>query len=72
MCSSGVFKQNLTFLSFYGVDMHKGDHVAVYSDVDGLCRKGFTQRFTDNRVFVGNGVAEIGREDLFCSVNSLR
>ncbi|XP_041366419.1 tRNA (cytosine(72)-C(5))-methyltransferase NSUN6-like [Gigantopelta aegis] len=51
--------------------MQKGDMVSVYSDVDGLCRKGFTQTFRDNKVFVGNGITQISREDLFCSAKSL-
>ena len=51
-------------------DMSQGDMVSVYADVDGSCKKGFVQNFEGASVFVGNGIAEIGRRDLFCTGES--
>ncbi|KAK6165523.1 hypothetical protein SNE40_022438 [Patella caerulea] len=47
--------------------MMKGDLVAVYCDMEGLCRRGATQKYSKNKMFVGNGVAQIGRDEYFCS-----
>lgn len=47
--------------------MQAGDSVSVYADVDGKCRKGLIKPFDGRVVFVGNGVAEISRNSLFCS-----
>ncbi|XP_071495613.1 tRNA (cytosine(72)-C(5))-methyltransferase NSUN6-like [Diadema antillarum] len=47
------------------VAMNRGDKVAVYSDVKGLCRRGLTTRFDGDRMFLGNGTAVMSRHDIF-------
>ncbi|TNN57932.1 putative methyltransferase NSUN6 [Liparis tanakae] len=47
-------------------DMKAGDAVSVLSDLEGRCTRGATS-FQGNRVFVGNGVAQIDRSSIFCS-----
>ena len=40
--------------------------VSVFADVDSKCLRGFAKKFDAGRkVFVGNGVVELSREDLF-------
>ncbi|KAM8822445.1 tRNA (cytosine(72)-C(5))-methyltransferase NSUN6 isoform 2-T3 [Spinachia spinachia] len=46
--------------------MKAGDAVSVLSDTEGRCTRGATS-FQGNRVFVGNGIAEIDRSAIFCS-----
>ncbi|KAG9348015.1 hypothetical protein JZ751_004034 [Albula glossodonta] len=46
--------------------MKPGDKVSVFSDVEGKCTRG-AKDFQGKKVFVGNGVAEMGRADIFCS-----
>ena len=41
--------------------------MSVYSDVNGACRRGLTKPFDGTKVFVGNGVAEMARKEIFCS-----
>lgn len=48
------------------VDMKAGDTVSVFSDVEGKCTRG-AKEFQGKKVFVGNGVAKMGRADIFCS-----
>ncbi|XP_074656528.1 tRNA (cytosine(72)-C(5))-methyltransferase NSUN6-like isoform X2 [Tubulanus polymorphus] len=50
--------------------MQADDTVSVFSDIDGMCRKGLTQAFQGKKIFVGNGIAKISRQDLFCSSDS--
>ena len=45
--------------------MKKGDLVSVYADLDGICRKGYTKCFEGRKYFVGNGVALLGRSEVF-------
>lgn len=47
------------------VDMKAGDVVSVFSDVEGKCKRGATS-FQGERVFVGNGVAQVNRTSIFC------
>ena len=47
--------------------MKKGDIVSVYSDIDGLCRRGLTKPFQERKIFVGNGRVEMGRTEIFCT-----
>ena len=47
--------------------MEAGDRVSVYADVDGTCRKGLLKPFDGRVVYVGNGVAEMSRSELFSS-----
>ncbi|XP_022622931.1 putative methyltransferase NSUN6 isoform X1 [Seriola dumerili] len=46
--------------------MKAGDVVSVFSDLEGKCTRGATS-FQGKRVFVGNGVAEMGRSSIFCT-----
>ncbi|KAJ8279814.1 hypothetical protein COCON_G00068800 [Conger conger] len=46
--------------------MKAGDKVSVFSDVEGKCTRG-AKEFHGKKVFVGNGVAEMGRANIFCS-----
>ncbi len=45
--------------------MQVGDTVAVYGDVNGQCRRGYTQMFTGQKIFLGNGKALMSRAQLF-------
>ncbi len=47
------------------IGLVKGDHVSVYSDVDKKCLKGTAGEFTGTTMFVGNGMAQMSRENLF-------
>lgn len=51
---------------FLLIDMKAGDVVSVFSDLEGKCTRGATS-FQGKRVFVGNGIAEMGRSSLFCT-----
>lgn len=51
--------------------MQVGDKVSVYSDVDGQCKKGLIKPFTGKKIYVGNGVTKVSREELFCSGKDL-
>ncbi|XP_040023038.2 tRNA (cytosine(72)-C(5))-methyltransferase NSUN6 isoform X1 [Gasterosteus aculeatus] len=46
--------------------MKAGDAVSVLSDSEGRCTRGATS-FQGNRVFVGNGVAQMDRSAIFCT-----
>ncbi|XP_073763718.1 tRNA (cytosine(72)-C(5))-methyltransferase NSUN6 isoform X3 [Danio rerio] len=46
--------------------MKAGDVVSVFSDVEGKCTRGATE-FNGKKVFVGNGVSEVNRSELFSS-----
>uniref|UniRef100_A0A673W3Z2 NOP2/Sun RNA methyltransferase 6 n=1 Tax=Salmo trutta TaxID=8032 RepID=A0A673W3Z2_SALTR len=46
--------------------MKTGDAVSVFSDLEGKCTRG-NKDFKGKRVFVGNGVAEMDRSNIFCS-----
>ncbi|XP_062235894.1 tRNA (cytosine(72)-C(5))-methyltransferase NSUN6 isoform X1 [Platichthys flesus] len=46
--------------------MKAGDVVSVFSDLEGRCTRGATS-FQGKKVFVGNGVAELGRSSIFCT-----
>ncbi|OQR74370.1 putative methyltransferase NSUN6-like [Tropilaelaps mercedesae] len=43
----------------------QGDEVAVYADVDNDCRRGNKRYYKGGKVFVGNGVARLSRDDIF-------
>lgn len=57
---------------FVFVGMDYGNKVSVYADVEGKCRKGLTKPFQQPKLFVGNGVAEMSRSELFCSEEKAR
>eukprot|EP00058_Branchiostoma_floridae_P014033 XP_002599521.1 hypothetical protein BRAFLDRAFT_80967 [Branchiostoma floridae] len=46
-------------------DVQAGDQVSVYVDVEGKCLRGFQKPYSGPRVFVGNGVARMSRDDIF-------
>jgi len=54
------------------IGMFKGDTVSVYVDVERRCTKGLAKIFTGSKFFVGNGIAEVGRDDVFCAKEILR
>ncbi|XP_007555713.1 putative methyltransferase NSUN6 isoform X2 [Poecilia formosa] len=51
--------------------MKAGDMVSVFSDLEGRCTRGAT-RFQGNKVFVGNGVAEMDRSAIFATETPAR
>ncbi|XP_072010299.1 tRNA (cytosine(72)-C(5))-methyltransferase NSUN6 isoform X2 [Engystomops pustulosus] len=46
--------------------MKAGDRVSVYSDIGGQCKRGATE-FDGIKVFIGNGISELSRSEIFCS-----
>lgn len=46
--------------------MKAGDVVSVFSDIEGRCTRGATG-FQGNKVFVGNGVAQMDRSSIFAT-----
>ncbi|XP_069816628.1 tRNA (cytosine(72)-C(5))-methyltransferase NSUN6 isoform X2 [Dendropsophus ebraccatus] len=46
--------------------MKVGDKVSVYSDIEGQCKRGAIE-FDGTKVFIGNGIAELSRSEIFCS-----
>ncbi|XP_036377270.1 tRNA (cytosine(72)-C(5))-methyltransferase NSUN6 isoform X1 [Megalops cyprinoides] len=46
--------------------MKAGDLVSVFSDIEGKCTRG-SKDFQGKKVFLGNGISEMGRSDIFCS-----
>ncbi|PWA18182.1 hypothetical protein CCH79_00004091, partial [Gambusia affinis] len=51
--------------------MKAGDMVSVFSDLEGRCTRGATS-FQGNKVFVGNGVAEMDRSSIFATETPAR
>ncbi|XP_027861349.1 putative methyltransferase NSUN6 isoform X2 [Xiphophorus couchianus] len=51
--------------------MKAGDMVSVFSDLEGRCTRGATS-FQGNKVFVGNGVAEMDRSAIFATETPAR
>lgn len=51
--------------------MKAGDVVSVYSDVHGECKRG-AKEYKGVKVFVGNGIAELSRKEIFSSNCTLR
>ncbi|XP_051570168.1 tRNA (cytosine(72)-C(5))-methyltransferase NSUN6 isoform X1 [Myxocyprinus asiaticus] len=46
--------------------LKSGDMVSVWSDVEGKCTRG-AKEFHCKKVFVGNGVSQVDRSEIFCS-----
>ncbi|NXR06755.1 NOP2 methyltransferase, partial [Semnornis frantzii] len=46
--------------------MKAGDLVSVYSDIEGKCKRG-AKEFEGVKVFLGNGISEVSRGDIFSS-----
>ncbi|XP_020822561.1 tRNA (cytosine(72)-C(5))-methyltransferase NSUN6 isoform X2 [Phascolarctos cinereus] len=44
--------------------MKAGDIVSVYSDIEGKCKKG-AKEFDGKKVFLGNGISELSRNEIF-------
>ncbi|XP_060082504.1 tRNA (cytosine(72)-C(5))-methyltransferase NSUN6-like [Ylistrum balloti] len=59
-----VFAQGIMGCS---VGMREEDAVSVFCDVDSTCLKGATKLQEESMMFVGNGIACVSREKLFCS-----
>ncbi|XP_060104381.1 tRNA (cytosine(72)-C(5))-methyltransferase NSUN6 isoform X1 [Heteronotia binoei] len=51
--------------------MKAGDVVSVYSDIEGKCKRG-AKEFLGTKVFLGNGISEVGRNDIFNSNGPLK
>ncbi|XP_042331535.1 tRNA (cytosine(72)-C(5))-methyltransferase NSUN6 isoform X2 [Sceloporus undulatus] len=46
--------------------MKAGDLVSVYSDIEGKCKRG-AKEFLGTKVFIGNGISELSRSEIFNS-----
>ncbi len=44
--------------------MKAGEVVSVFSDVEGKCTRG-AKEFKGEKVFLGNGIAEVDRSEIF-------
>ncbi|XP_040823855.1 tRNA (cytosine(72)-C(5))-methyltransferase NSUN6 isoform X1 [Ochotona curzoniae] len=51
--------------------MKAGDVVSVYSDIKGKCKKG-AKEFDGTKLFLGNGVSELSRKDIFNGLPELK
>ncbi|XP_075683698.1 tRNA (cytosine(72)-C(5))-methyltransferase NSUN6 isoform X2 [Rhinoderma darwinii] len=51
--------------------MKEGDEVSVYSDIEGKCKRGATE-FDGVKVFIGNGISELSRSEIFCSNSPIK
>lgn len=51
--------------------MKAGDVVSVYSDIKGKCRKG-AKEFDGTKVFLGNGISEVSRKEIFSGLPELK
>ncbi|XP_043365341.1 tRNA (cytosine(72)-C(5))-methyltransferase NSUN6 isoform X2 [Dermochelys coriacea] len=51
--------------------MKAGDVVSVYSDIEGKCKRG-AKEFLGTRLFIGNGISELSRSEIFSSSGSLK
>ncbi|KAL4222553.1 hypothetical protein ACF0H5_018592 [Mactra antiquata] len=44
-----------------------GELVAVYADLEGQCRKGLKEEYKERKVYVGSGVMQLSRDQIFCA-----
>ncbi|XP_058914323.1 tRNA (cytosine(72)-C(5))-methyltransferase NSUN6 isoform X1 [Kogia breviceps] len=51
--------------------MKGGDVVSVYSDIKGKCKKG-AKEFDGTKIFLGNGISELSRKEIFSSLPELK
>lgn len=51
--------------------MKAGDLVSVYADIEGKCKRG-AKEFEGAKVFLGNGISELSRSEIFSSSGSLK
>ena len=49
--------------------VEKGDEVQVYADVTGKCKRGWAKEYTEPSHYVGTGIAEMTRTQIFSSNN---
>ena len=49
----------------YSVGLSIGDRVSVFADLEGKCKRGWSQEFCGSTAFVGNGILVKNRSDLF-------
>lgn len=52
--------------------VERGDLVSLYVDVEGRCRKGLLKQFQGIKLYVGNGLAQVSRRDMFVNDVPLR
>jgi len=50
----------------------RGEKVSIYVDIEGRCRKGLVKPFEGSKLYVGNGVAQVSRRDVFVNDGHLR
>uniref|UniRef100_A0A2K6V869 NOP2/Sun RNA methyltransferase 6 n=1 Tax=Saimiri boliviensis boliviensis TaxID=39432 RepID=A0A2K6V869_SAIBB len=51
--------------------MKAGDVISVYSDIKGKCKKG-AKEFDGTKVFLGNGISELSRKEIFNGLPELK
>lgn len=51
--------------------MKAGDVVSVYSDIKGKCKKG-AKEFDGTKIFLGNGISELSRREIFNGLPELK
>ncbi|KAI5213047.1 tRNA (cytosine(72)-C(5))-methyltransferase NSUN6 isoform X1 [Manis pentadactyla] len=51
--------------------MKAGDVISVYSDIKGKCKKG-AKEFDGTKVFLGNGISELSRKQIFSGLPELK
>ncbi|XP_033065329.1 tRNA (cytosine(72)-C(5))-methyltransferase NSUN6 isoform X3 [Trachypithecus francoisi] len=51
--------------------MKAGDVISVYSDIKGECKKG-AREFDGTKVFLGNGISELSRKEIFNGLPELK
>ncbi|XP_046535110.1 tRNA (cytosine(72)-C(5))-methyltransferase NSUN6 isoform X1 [Equus quagga] len=51
--------------------MKAGDVISVYSDIKGKCKRG-AKEFDGTKVFLGNGISELSRKEIFSGLHELK
>uniref|UniRef100_A0A8D2D5E7 NOP2/Sun RNA methyltransferase 6 n=1 Tax=Sciurus vulgaris TaxID=55149 RepID=A0A8D2D5E7_SCIVU len=51
--------------------MKAGDVISVYSDIKGKCKKG-AKEFDGTKVFLGNGISELSRKEIFSGLPEMK
>nr|XP_023488098.1 putative methyltransferase NSUN6 isoform X2 [Equus caballus] len=51
--------------------MKAGDVISVYSDIKGKCKRG-AKEFDGTKVFLGNGISELSRREIFSGLHELK
>ncbi|GAB1606904.1 putative methyltransferase NSUN6 [Argonauta hians] len=54
------------------LDMSRGDEVSLYIDMEGTCLRGQTRPLSGEKIFLGNGVSEVSRNQIFRDSSSDR